>query len=46
IMNRPKSLHFSYKRYLANFLREHFDFSGTKIIFIARGKNDFQESDQ
>lgn len=43
IMNRPKSLHFSYKRYLVNFLREHFDFSGTRILFIARGKNDFEE---
>ncbi|WP_297812887.1 ribosome biogenesis GTPase Der [uncultured Helicobacter sp.] len=43
IMNRPKSLHFSYKRYLVNFLREQFDFSGTRVIFIARGKNDFEE---
>ncbi|WP_026942992.1 ribosome biogenesis GTPase Der [Helicobacter rodentium] len=43
IMNRPNSLHFSYKRYLANFLREKFDFSGTRVIFIARGKNDFEE---
>lgn len=45
IMNRPKSLHFSYKRYLVNFLREHFDFSGTRILFIARGKNDFDEEE-
>ncbi|WP_298496969.1 ribosome biogenesis GTPase Der [Helicobacter sp. UBA3407] len=45
IMNRPKSLHFSYKRYLVNFLREHFDFSGTRILFIARGKNDFEEEE-
>lgn len=43
IMNRPNSLHFSYKRYLVNFLREHFDFSGTRVIFIARGKNDFDD---
>lgn len=45
IMNRPKSLHFSYKRYLVNFLRERFDFSGVKVIFIARGRNDFEEQD-
>lgn len=43
IMNRPKHLHFSYKRYLVNFLREKFDFSGTRVLFIARGKNDFGE---
>ena len=46
IMNRPKSLHFSYKRYLVNFLRERFDFSGTRVIFIARGKNDFDEQER
>ncbi|MBX7490217.1 ribosome biogenesis GTPase Der [Helicobacter turcicus] len=45
IMNRPNSLHFSYKRYLVNFLRECFDFSGTRVIFIARGKNDFEEQE-
>ncbi|TLD83238.1 ribosome biogenesis GTPase Der [Helicobacter sp. MIT 11-5569] len=42
IMNRPNSLHFSYKRYLVNFLRDKFDFRGTRVIFIARGKNDFE----
>ena len=46
IMNRPNSLHFSYKRYLVNFLQERFDFSGTRIIFIARGKNAFEETKQ
>lgn len=39
IMNRPKALHFSYRRYLINFLRKHFDFSGTPILISARGKN-------
>lgn len=38
IMNKP-SLHFSYKRYLINFLRRNFDFSGVPIIILARGKN-------
>ncbi|MCL9819024.1 ribosome biogenesis GTPase Der [Helicobacter colisuis] len=46
IMNRPNSLHFSYKRYLVNFLQERFDFSGIRIIFIARGKNAFEETKQ
>ncbi len=45
IMNRPNSLHFSYKRYLVNFLQEHFNFSGTRIIFIARGKNTFEKAE-
>lgn len=39
IMNRPNALHFSYKRYLANVLREHFDFSGTRILFVAKPRN-------
>lgn len=40
IMNRPNALHFSYKRYLANVLREHFDFSGTRILFVAKPRKD------
>lgn len=39
VMNRPHSLHFTYKRYLANVLREHFDFSGTRILFVAKPRN-------
>lgn len=46
IMNRPNSLHFSYKRYLVNVLREKFDFSGVRVIFVARGKNDFEEQER
>ena len=40
VMNKPKMLHFSYKRYLINFLRAQLDFEGTPIHIIARGKND------
>lgn len=36
IMNRPKGLHFSYKRYLINSLRENFDFEGVPINIVAR----------
>ncbi len=37
IMNQAK-LHFSYERYLVNFLRNKEDFAGTPIIFIPREK--------
>ena len=40
VMNKPQLLHYSYKRYLINFLREKFNFEGTPIHVIARGKND------
>ena len=39
IMNRPHALHFTYKRYLANVLRAHFDCSGTRILFVAKPRN-------
>jgi len=38
IMNRPKALHFSYKRYLINQLREAFDFEGVPLIIEAKAK--------
>jgi GTP-binding protein len=38
IMNRPKLLHFSYKRYLINQFREKFDFEGTPLIIVSRDK--------
>ena len=40
VMNKPSLLHFSYKRYLINHLRSNFNFEGTPIHVIARGKND------
>lgn len=40
IANRPKSLHFSYKRYLINALREQFDFKGVPILLSIKGKNE------
>jgi GTP-binding protein len=46
IMNRPKGLHFSYKRYLVNQLREQFDFEGTPILLEARDRKKEQEEDQ
>ena len=46
VMNFP-SIHFSYKRYLANQLRENFDFEGTPIIITAkkRGERDIDEDE-
>ncbi len=38
IMNKPKLLHFTYRRYLTNQLREAFDFTGTPILFKAKKK--------
>lgn len=40
IMNRPNFLHFSYKRYLINFLRDNLNFEGTPIHIVARKKGD------
>lgn len=35
-VNDPKLVHFSYKRYLENRMRELFEFTGTPIKFIFR----------
>ena len=45
VVNRPHLLHFSYKRYLTNFIREHFDFEGVPIEIVARrrGERDDEE---
>ncbi|MCQ2655007.1 ribosome biogenesis GTPase Der [Helicobacter pylori] len=44
IMNRPKALHFSYKRYLINTLRKEFNFLGTPLILNARDKKSAQKN--
>ncbi|MBE0491424.1 MAG: ribosome biogenesis GTPase Der [Sulfurospirillum sp.] len=44
VMNRPKALHFSYKRYLANQLREKFELEGTPVLLFARKKGERDES--
>jgi GTP-binding protein len=35
-LNRPTDLHFSYRRYLENQIREHFGFEGTPIVLKVR----------
>ncbi len=46
IMNKPRLLHFSYKRYLINFLRDNINFEGTPIRLVARGKGDRGEDEE
>lgn len=44
IMNRPKALHFSYKRYLINTLRKEFNFLGTPLILNTKDKKSTQQN--
>ncbi len=45
VMNIP-SLHFSYKRYLINTLREHFSLEGTPIVINARKRGERDEEEE
>jgi GTP-binding protein len=38
VMNKPKGLHFTYRRYLTNQLREAFNFEGVPILFKAKAR--------
>ena len=44
VMNRPKALHFSYKRYLINKLREEFSLEGTPVLMYPRAKGEKDEN--
>lgn len=46
ISNRPEFIHFSYMRYLANFLREKFDFEGVPLDIVARKRGERIEEDE
>jgi GTP-binding protein len=39
-VNHPEGVHFSYRRYLANQLREAFDLDGTPVRIVARKKGE------
>lgn len=39
-VNRPEMIHFGYKRYLENRLREFYPFTGTPIRLLFRGRED------
>ena len=40
IMNKPSGLHFTYRRYLTNKMREAFNFIGTPLLFKAKKKGE------
>ena len=40
VMNKPSGLHFTYRRYLTNKLREAFNFSGTPVLFKAKKRGE------
>ncbi|MEJ2498568.1 MAG: ribosome biogenesis GTPase Der [Sulfurovaceae bacterium] len=46
ISNRPEFIHFSYMRYLANFLREKFDFEGVPLDIVARKRGERVEDEE
>ncbi len=45
VVNKPELLHFSYKRYLANVLREQFDFEGVPLEIVARKRGERSEEE-
>ena len=40
VMNKPSGLHFTYRRYLVNKMREAFNFTGTPVLFKAKKKGE------
>ncbi len=40
VMNKPKGLHFTYRRYLVNQLRETFNFEGVPLLFRAKKRGE------
>ena len=46
IVNKPNLLHFSYKRYLANFLRDRFEFEGVPLELIAQKRGERTDNEE
>ena len=47
IVNRPNFLHFSYIRYLSNYIRSKFDFKGVPLDIVARKRGErFEDDDE
>lgn len=46
VMNKPRLLHFSYRRYLTNKLRESFDFEGVPLLFKAKARGTSDDEDR
>lgn len=45
VMNKPHLLHFTYRRYLTNKMREAFDFAGTPVLFKAKKKGSSDDNE-
>jgi GTP-binding protein len=39
-VNDKEIVHFSYKRYLANYFKRAFNLEGINLVFVFRNKND------
>jgi len=46
VVNKPNLLHFSYKRYLTNFIRDQFDFEGVPIEIFAQKRGERVEEEE
>ena len=46
ISNRPEFIHFSYKRYLANFFRSKFDFEGVPLDIVERKRGQRMDEEE
>jgi len=46
VMNRPEGLHFSYRRYLQNMIRQNFGFEGSPVIISARRRGERESEDE
>ncbi|ADV45916.1 ribosome biogenesis GTPase Der [Nitratifractor salsuginis] len=46
VVNKPGLLHFSYIRYLANTLREQFDFEGVPLEIVARKRGERSDEEE
>lgn len=44
VMNKPQGLHFSYRRYLTNKMREAFNLKGVPLLFKAKSKKQLKKS--
>ncbi|NLC27324.1 MAG: ribosome biogenesis GTPase Der, partial [Campylobacteraceae bacterium] len=46
VMNRPHVLHFSYKRYIMNQLRENVELDGAPLVLIPRKRSELDPEDK
>ena len=46
ISNRPEFIHFSYRRYLSNYIRSKFDFEGVPLDIVCRKRGERMEAEE